>query len=300
MTQIEAKIDTRAAAQTGIAPTMMVAIEQNFPSNQRVIHDDLAVKVLPGSYQIVVNLMRVPLLRDWMVNFSEKQVAGIWSGMMCRKRYIDDKVVLALAEEKPVEAVVNLGAGYDTRVYRLPPLANVPVWEVDQPVNIEAKEERLQKALGKIPANVTLVPINFVEQKLGDVLKTHGYPASTKTFFVWEAVSQYLTEAAVRQLFEFLAHAPTDSHLAFTYVLKDFIEGKQLFGLETFYQRIVEKDRVWHFGFAPEDVADFLSEYGWRLVEDLGYDELAEQYVKPTGRQLPVMAIERMVYALKE
>jgi hypothetical protein len=35
------------------------------------------------------------------------------------------------------------------------------------------------------------------------------------------------------------------------------------------------------------------------MVEHLGYDELAEQYMKPTGRALPFMTIERMVYAEK-
>jgi O-methyltransferase involved in polyketide biosynthesis len=49
----------------------------------------------------------------------------------------------------------------------------------------------------------------------------------------------------------------------------------------------------------PEDVADFLGVYGWRLLEQLGYEELAERYVKPTGRKLVSMALERMVYAEK-
>ena len=300
MTQTEGKIDTSAAAQTGVSPTMMVAIEQNFPSDHRIIHDELVLKVLPVGYQFLVKLTRIPALRNWMIKASEKQVDGIWSGMMCRKRYIDDKVVLAVADEHSVEAVVNLGAGYDTRVYRLPALANVPVWEVDQPVNIEAKQANLQKVLGEIPTHVTLVPINFVEQELGSVLATHGYAADTKTFFIWEAVSQYLTETAVRQTFDFLAQAPAGSQLAFTYVRKDFIEGKELYGLEKFYERMIVKDNAWHFGFEPEKVADFLGEYGWRMIEHLGYDDLADRYVKPTGRDLPFMVIERMVYAEKE
>jgi len=50
-------------------------------------------------------------------------------------------------------------------------------------------------------------------------------------------------------------------------------------------------------GWNPK--ALFLQAYGWRVVEHLGYDELHEWYVKPTGRQLDVMLIERMVYAEK-
>ena len=49
----------------------------------------------------------------------------------------------------------------------------------------------------------------------------------------------------------------------------------------------------------PEDVSNFLETYGWRVVEHLGYEELAERYVKPTGRELASMQIERMVYAEK-
>ena len=234
-----------------------------------------------------------------MVKVVEKRVEGVWSGMACRKRYIDDQVLLAVTGENSVDAVVNLGAGYDTRVYRLPALANVPVWEVDQPVNIEGKQKNLQKALGKIPPHVTLVPINFIEQELGAVLATYGYTPDRKTFFIWEAVSQYLTETAVRQTFDFLAQAPAGSRLAFTYVLKDFIEGKNLYGLEKFYEQMIVKRNAWHFGFNPAEVADFLRNYGWHLVEDLGYEELGERYMKPTGRDLPSMTIERMVYAEK-
>ncbi len=62
---------------------------------------------------------------------------------------------------------------------------------------------------------------------------------------------------------------------------------------------MVIKDNAWHFGFEPADIAGFLDEYGWRLIEDLSYAELSERYAKPTGRNLPTMQIERMVYAEK-
>ncbi len=167
----QSKIDTKTAAQTGIGPTMIVAIEQHFPSNQRVIDDPLAVEILPTVFRLIVKTMRLPMLRNWMVNVSEKKVAGIWSAMTCRKRYIDEKVIAVVQDEDSVKAIVNLGAGYDTRCYRLPDLANIPTWEVDQPVNINAKRKGLQRAIGTIPDNITLVPINFVEQEVRTVLQ---------------------------------------------------------------------------------------------------------------------------------
>ena len=290
--------DTSGAAQTGSGPTFLVAVEQYEPPAQRIIDDSLAAKILPRSYQLFLKPLRFSLLRNWMVNLFEKQIEGASSAFLCRKRYIDETIVAAV-ENGSVDAIVNLGAGYDTRAYRLPALATVPVWEVDQPVNIEAKQKGIRSALGKIPSHVTLVPINFMTQELGDVLNKHGYVGDKKTFFVWEAVSQYLTEAAVRQTFSFFAQAPTGSQLTFTYVLKAFIEGENVCGQEKFYERMLIKDKIWHFGFDPAEVDDFLREYGWRLIEDLSYEELNERYAKPTGRNLPFMKIERMVWAEK-
>lgn len=296
MTQANETFDTSGAAQTGSGPTFVVAVEQYEPQGQRIIDDPLAAKIMPGGYKHFLKLLRIPLLRNWMFNMSEKEIAGAWSGFLCRKRYIDETIVTAV-ENGSVTAVVNLGAGYDTRAYRLPALATVPVWEVDQPVNIEAKQKGVRSALGTIPPHVTLVPINFMTQDLGEVLNSYGYAGDEKTFFIWEAVSQYLTETAVHQTFNYLAQAPNGSQITFTYVLKDFIEGKNFYGAEKFYERAITKGSMWHFGFDPTEVADFLNKYGWRLIEDLSYEELNNRYMRPTGRDLPSMEIERMVYA---
>lgn len=298
MTQANETFDTKPAAQTGSGPTFLVAMEQYEPEGQRIIEDDLAANILPGGERFFLKLLRIPLLRNWMINLTEKQIKGGPSAFLCRKRYIDETIVTA-AKNGSVDAIVNLGAAFDTRVYRLPALATIPAWEVDQSVNIEAKQKGVQNALGTIPAHVTLVPINFMTQDLGEVLNEHGYAGSEKTFYIWEAVTQYLTETAVHQTFQYLSQAPTGSQLTFTYVLKDFVEGKNLYGEEKFYDRMVVKDKIWHFGLDPAEVADFLGEYGWRLIEDLSYEELNNRYVSPTGRTMPSMEIERIVYVEK-
>ena len=284
------------AAGTGSGPMGAVAIEQNFPEDERLINDDLAGKILPFGMKVYVWLAQFAWVRDWFVRMSEKSAPGAWAIFPVRKRYIDDKVVEALAEQ--VDAVVNLGAGFDTQPFRLPALANVPVWEVDQPVNIDAKRSKLNKVFGEVPAHVNLVSIDFDSQDLGSVLASNGYGADTRTFFILEGVTQYLTEAGIQKTFEFLAKAPAGSRLVFTYVPKDFMDGKVFYGHEYMYRKMVLK-KIWLFGIDPEAVADFLGGYGWRVLEHLGYEELAEVYVKPTGRKLESLAIERVVYAEK-
>jgi methyltransferase (TIGR00027 family) len=283
------------AAKTGLGPTAMVAVEQNFAESQRIIVDDLAWRMLPLGGRSLVWLMRFAALRNWMVRATEKSLPGIWAGMMCRKRYIDEK--LARAADR-IDAVVNLGAGFDTRVYRLP-LGPSQVWEADLPTNIRAKQTRVREVFGAIPAHIKLVPIDLDREDLAAALASHGYSAEKRTFFVWEAVSQYLTEAGIRGTFDFLAEVASGSLLCFTYVRKDFLEGRAMYGWEAAYKKFVMKERLWLFGMEPYAVPAFLDPYGWRVIEDVGYAELAERYVKLTGRNLASTAVERMVYAEK-
>jgi len=274
---------------------VLVAMEQYYPDGKRIITDDLACQILPFLFRAEVRL--IGPIKDWVVRKSEEKVPGLWGGIMARKRYIDDKVVEA--SQGHVEAIVNLGAGFDTRAFRLQALTEVPVWEVDQPENIDAKRSRLEKLFRQVPTHVTLVPIDFDQEDLATVLASHGYTPDRKTFFIWEGVTQYLTENGIRATFEFMARAPAGSRLAFTYTPRDFIDGDVFYGQEYLYKKMLLKDKLWLFGLDPEKVDEFLGEYGWRIVEHLGYDELGERYVKPTGRKLRSMAIERMVYAEK-
>ncbi len=285
---------TQAAGKTGVGPTVTVAVEQNYPPGQRILDDPLAYRILPLNMRMLVSLMRSDFLRGLTIKKIERRAPGIWGGIMCRKRYIGEKLIEAAGD---CEAVVNLGAGFDTSIYRLPILAGVPAWEVDQPQNIEAKRTRLTKLFGKIPEHVTLVPVDFDREELGAVLSAHGYSTDKRTFFIWEAVSQYLTEAGVAATFAFLSRARPGSRLAFTYVRKDFLDGRGMYGQEVLYKLV--KQKIWLFGMDPDGVSDFIGRYGWQVVEHPTSAELAERYVRPTGRNLASTPIEQMVYAEK-
>ena len=273
----------------------LVAVEQSFPKSQRLIDDRLAARMLPFGARMFVRLLNLRWIRDWLIDLSEKSNPGIWGGLLCRKCYIDEKVASSWNE---IDAVVSLGAGFDTRAFRLPSLSGLPMWELDQSENIQAKEKRLRKALGSVPANFKLVAVDFDRDHLSAILESRGYSADGRVFFVWEAVTQYLTEQGVRATFAWLAKAAPGSRLAFTYVRKCFLSGRALYGWESGYKRFVAS-KVWLFGMEPEDCPAFLQGYGWRVIEDVGYDELATRYIGTTGRKLTSTPVERMVYAEK-
>jgi len=286
---------TKAAAKTSADPISIVAMEQSFPKDQRIVVDDLALQILPLSVRIVTRVMEIGFIRDWLINYTEKITPGIWGGILCRKRYINDKLN-DMSDQ--IDGMVNLGAGLDTRVYKLNLISKLPIWELDQDVIINSKQTRLTKIFGSFPENVHTIGIDFDHEDVGKVLEKDGYSIDKKIFFIWEAVTQYLEEKSVRIIFDFLSHANNSSKIVFTYIRKDFLDGNNMYGMEEIYKRFVETG-TWKFGMDPESWPQFLEEYGWRIVEDVGGEDLEERYVKPTGRIFVSTAIERLIFAEK-
>jgi O-methyltransferase involved in polyketide biosynthesis len=108
--------------------------------------------------------------------------------------------------------------------------------------------------------------------------------------YVWEAVTQYLTEDGVRNTLAFLSQAAAGSQLIFTYILRDFLDGTDPRGpAAKMYQEFVVKHRVWRFGLDPAHVGALLREYGWTEREQVGNSEYTTRYLRPIGRDLPVM-----------
>jgi methyltransferase (TIGR00027 family) len=106
------------AAQTAFGPMVQAAIEQYEPPDRRLVSDDLALSILPAGQRAMVRAMRWPLLRRLTISAGEQAVPGSWALIACRKRFIDDKLDEALGEGE-INTVVVLGAGMDTRAYRI-------------------------------------------------------------------------------------------------------------------------------------------------------------------------------------
>jgi|SRR5271166_6384082 len=284
------------AAQTAFGPMVLAAVEQNEPAGRRLVDDDLAELFLPASLRWLVAATRWAPARRLMIRGSEFTGPGLWVNMACRKHFIDDKLKEALDD---IDAVVILGAGLDTRAYRLTRQVKIPVFEVDQPVNIAMKAKTVRRVLGELPLSVRLVALDFEQDDLLTALAEHGYRTDYRAFFVCEGVTQYLTEGGVRRTLEGLRAAAPGSRLVFTYVHRDFIDGSERYGTRTLYRNTRQRHQLWQFGLQPDEVAGFIADYGWRLVEQAGPDEFVQRYVEPTGRKLPASQLEWSAYAEK-
>lgn len=284
------------AAQTAFGPMVLAAVEQNEPPARRLVDDDLADLFLPAPLRWLVGASRLTPVRRLMIRGSEWAGPGLWANLACRKRFITDKIAEARDD---INAVVILGAGLDPRAYLLNRQIRIPVFEVDLPVNIARKAKTVRRVLGGPPLSVRLVALDFERDDLLTALAEHGYLPDYRAFFICEGVTQYLTEDGVRRTLDGLRAAAPGSRLVFTYVRRDFIDGTNRYGTRTLYRNVRQRKQLWHFGLEPDEVADFIGEYGWRLIEQAGPDELVARYVRPTGRKLKASQLEWSAYARK-
>ncbi len=284
-------------SSTGYGPAMMRAMENLLPEDKRLFEDPYSEKFLSPFYKFFVILMHSPKILNFLINLRERLTPGIIGGLNCRTRYIDD--VLNNAIKEGVGTVVNLGAGMDTRAFRISGIENIQYFELDFPEVLKVKRSYIDKKIGELPSNVSLVPIDFNSQDLGEALTKAGYTLSSKTLFIWEGVTQYISKEAIDNTIKYVAQASTGSRIVFTYVLKSFINGSYVpDGLNMLYKyTLKKKNTLWLCGFDPAEMHEYLSEYSLYLIEDVGHEEFLEHYIKPKGRDLTVMEIERTVLA---
>jgi methyltransferase (TIGR00027 family) len=136
---------------------VVVAVDQH--DQGPLIGDEPAGRFLPVGAGAVVALARWDPVRCLLFSLTEKRIPVLWAEILCRKRYIDDRTLDAV--QVGLGGVVILGSGMDTRPYRLPGLAQVPVYEVDLPTNINRERDRVCRLYGAVPGNVALVPVGF-------------------------------------------------------------------------------------------------------------------------------------------
>jgi len=268
-------------------------IEQFQPEKTRLFTDPV-VKDLVGAP--IRALMQFASMRNYTIKQTDAIMPGIYGAQICRTRFIDEAVEKSLSQG--IGQVVILGAGLDTRPYRLAGMERMNVFEVDLPSVQEDKKKKLQKRFGRLPGYVTFLPIDFDKESLEAVFSGTAFDPSKPSVFVWEGVTQYLTEEAVCQTLAFVGTSASGSILVFTYVLQSIIERhSDIPGANKLLDVVAKRGSPWLFGLEPSCVASYLSPFHLNLIADVGNAEYQASYLKPLGRKLVVSECERTVQA---
>lgn len=189
--------------------------------------------------------------RNIIARLPKGAFVGGWS-VIIRTCIIDDLIRAAIAEG--VDAVVNLGAGLDTRPYRmdLPPTLR---WvEVDFPKVIELKEQtladekprcRLERVRADLGAN------DERERVLSNISAT-----SSKILILTEGVIPYLSPDEVRLLARELRSRSSYFQWITDYFSPETYRYRKRKGMTQFMKSAP-------FRFEPEDFFGFFRDCGW-------------------------------------
>lgn len=220
--------------------------------------------------------------RKIVESFSRMSKAGEWM-VVIRTHIIDRFIQSAIAEG--CDTVVNLGAGLDTRPYRMELPASLRWIEVDYPQVIELKESRLASdhprcRLERVKLDLADLP---ARKKLLDEIAA----TSKRAFILTEGVTPYLSDSAVASLADDLR-----SHAVFRYLVADYFSPATY----RYRQRAAMKNAMKNapFIFEPADYFGFFSSHGWRAREVCYVAEEGDKL----GRPMPLPALAKPVIAV--
>jgi methyltransferase (TIGR00027 family) len=265
------------------------AFESAKPENGRICYDPLARRLINPAFYILSKLF---------VNYAERKGPGVLAFLATRCRYIDDYLQECLAAG--IEQLVILGAGLDSRAYRIEGLNDqVQVFEVDHPATQAVKLAKLKQILGELPAHVTYVPIDFDVETL-EKLFQYGYQRQKKTLFIWEGVVYYLTAEAVDQTLSFVAtNSGAGSSIIFDYVYTSALTATNKRGEIARMQRTQRyTGEGLIFGIEEGEIEAFLRARGYTQIENMTSNDLKKAYLTGVNQTRIIAPIYAIVHAM--
>ncbi|MEB8340884.1 class I SAM-dependent methyltransferase [Streptomyces endophyticus] len=200
-------------------------------------------------------------------------------------RFADPVAVRLLRDAERVPVI--LGAGLDTRAWRLTGLAHTDVWEVDHPASQQDKRARLTEAaataeLPPAARSVRFTPVDFAVDDLGAALDAAGHDPSAPTTWLWEGVVPYLTRDEVRTTLATLAaRTAPGSTLVVNYQSPS---AKATVGrlLTRVLGNSVTRGEPWRSLWKQRQLAALLAEHGWSVASDDDLLTVAHSLGSPT------------------
>jgi methyltransferase (TIGR00027 family) len=191
-----------------------------------------------------------------------------------RTAFIDRRIRHLVGPRCGVPQVVILGAGLDTRAARLA-REGVRFFEVDHPAT-QAEKHRRTAALPGYPNEAAVrVPCDFERDDFLEGLTRAGFRTDAPAAIVWEGVSCYLTEAAVRATLGKIARgcAPRTS-VVFDTIGTKMVRGTSKNAEDRDTSRMVDA-LAEPVQWGTDDPLPLLFEEGFRKVVATTFDEVA-------------------------
>lgn len=269
----------KQSSTTAEGMAIIRAIEASRPENVRICYDPFARSLIPA-YKFYGS--------KWFIDSGlyGRLAPGAVEFITARERYIDDFLIACLSEG--LDQVVMLGAGFDTRAYRIAGIDKTRVFEVDHPATQAEKLIRLKKIPGLAAGHVTFVSVDFNTQSLGERLASAGYSDQAKTLFIWQGVTEYLTPEGVDASLAFIAgHSGPGSAVIFDYFYTQTLRDMNSKSASRILKAVGERLT---FGIDEGRIEPFLAARGFRDIRSVEGQDLKKLYFTGPNAARPISA----------
>jgi methyltransferase (TIGR00027 family) len=250
-------------SETALMVAMWRAAENTQPNP--LYCDPLALKLAGDRGREIVKDVPMARLSCWM--------------MAIRTRIIDDLIREAVVDG--IDCVLNLGAGLDTRPYRMELPSNLFWVEVDSAEIIELKESSL---LGERPiCKLERIPCDLTDASARHALLALVSAKSRTTLVLTEGIIPYLSEEEVAALASDLNKYP-----CFQLWVADYFSPSVTKYRQAHSKRMRLENAP--FKFAPKDYYGFFLSRGWQAKEVRYIADAAQNLERPAPAWVRVMS----------
>jgi len=245
--------------------------------------DPVAIELLDDEERAVVEAVRADAVpTGWAERVTYEAVAACAEVMAPRTVAIDQ----ALRSHVHPQLVI-LGAGLDSRAWRLPELADVDVTEIDHPASQRDKRSRV----GSRPVLARthrFQPADLAVDGLQEALDAAGHDADVPTTWLWEGVVPYLRRAeVVHTLHAIAARSARGSTLIVNYQTPSLRarSGRVLAALVARLggAQTITAGEPWHTLLSPAATAHLLTDAGFGIQADDDLATIARRIGAPTS-----------------
>jgi methyltransferase (TIGR00027 family) len=264
------------------------------PPELAVVDDAPALQLLPLKLALPLRVLTsLPFGARTLHRVIGAATRGLSYHVALRTAVIDD--VVRAGAERGLTQLVSLGAGLDTRAWRMPELERVDVYELDYPSTQAYKRPRIE-ALAPVAKAVHFAAIDFERDDLRQRLAALGFDASAPTMWICEGVLPYLTRHAIDAMLDGVARSSAaDSVVALSYVPPEYAGRMLRFAAERLARSVAEPIKT---TLLPSELASSLTRRGFLLQSDDAAPEWAARYwPAPDARR--ARGWERLVLARK-
>jgi methyltransferase (TIGR00027 family) len=190
-----------------------------------------------------------------------------------RTAWIDERIRRLCKPNGNRAQVVLLGAGLDTRSARLAG-DGLRWFEVDHPASQRLKRERLSGLQGYPVDTATFVRCDFEKDDFIDRLTEAGFDTKEPALFIWEGVTPYLSEGAVRGTVHRIASScHPDTVLIYDHLEKKLVRGTNVDSADAALNEMVDELGE-PFVFGIDDPLPLMVDEGYRQVRRVSFDEI--------------------------